>query len=287
MDENGVGLMRLRMPSPFDGSEHVLLVEAPTAVGPRPLIISPHPCTWTAEENYGTGPAGIKWTHPGWAGVAERYGAIVVCPAGHGRRSATVSMGWEGQIADLAAIPDFLASQGFQIDRHRVYACGLSMGGLESLLLAAFHPHLLAAVFAFNPVVDPVAWYEDLRDNAPPDLRLERIDHQIALEIGGTPEEQPAAWGRRNPLRHVDALTTTPIMLYWSDRDAVVPRQRTHHAVALYRRVKALDPNAPIAEYNHTRSHGLAEFTPEIDWGLHEFADYDLATRWLISHRRP
>ena len=45
-------------------------------------------------------------------------------------------------------------------------------------------------------------------------------------------------------------------------------------------------PTSPIAEYNHTLSHGVTEFSQEVCWQLHEWSDYELGLRWLLIHER-
>ena len=46
------------------------------------------------------------------------------------------------------------ATHGVNVDPHRIYAFGGSMGGQETLLLVAMHPHLLAGAAAFDPATD-------------------------------------------------------------------------------------------------------------------------------------
>ena len=64
------------------------------------------------------------------------------------------SWGYRGQIDDLARMPRIVEAHGVRVDRSRIYAIGGSMGGQETLLLAALHPHLLAGAAAFDPATD-------------------------------------------------------------------------------------------------------------------------------------
>jgi dipeptidyl aminopeptidase/acylaminoacyl peptidase len=188
------------------------------------------------------------------------------------------------QIVDICCLPRFLAGSQYPIDTTRVYACGLSMGGQEALMAAGCHPDVFAAVVAFNPVVDLAALQQDMQESD----RIRGTDAamRIASEVGGLPDEAPEAYAERSPLRHVEGLARVPTMLYWSDRDFVVPRQVTHHSYHLYQLVKGLSVTSPICEYNHTHSHGVTEFTLDVCWQLHEWSDYELALRWLLIHRR-
>lgn len=49
-----------------------------------PLVIAPHPITWTAEEDYHGGLTGayFRGYHSGWYGLAEKYQVLMPCPMG-------------------------------------------------------------------------------------------------------------------------------------------------------------------------------------------------------------
>ena len=91
------------------------------------------------------------------SGATSPRGAFaVISPDGMGRRLAALSYGYEGQIDDLARMPD-VASEALpwlRIDRSRIYALGTSMGGQETLLLVVRHPRLLAGAVAMDSVTD-------------------------------------------------------------------------------------------------------------------------------------
>ena len=54
-------------------------------------------------------------------------------------------------------MPAIARAHGVDVDPHRIYAFGGSMGGQETLLLVALHPRLLAGAAAFDPATDMVA----------------------------------------------------------------------------------------------------------------------------------
>src|SRR5947208_2058521 len=70
-----------------------------------------------------------------------------------------------GEVLDLAGGPPrvpviaHLTLQWLHIDQRRVYALGGSMGGQETLLLLARHPHLLAGAAAFDSVTNMALQY--------------------------------------------------------------------------------------------------------------------------------
>src|SRR5581483_3161349 len=139
-----------------------------------PLVISPH----------GRGVAALT-NADRWGDLAARGGFAVVNPEGQGRRLELYSWGDPGQIHDLARMPQILrrALPWLRIDRRRIYAVGGSMGGQESLLLAARYPHLLAGAIAFDAPTNLALRYRDF-----PELRDGRhLRVLIRDEIGGTP----------------------------------------------------------------------------------------------------
>jgi pimeloyl-ACP methyl ester carboxylesterase len=221
--------------------------------------------------------------------VPAELGVAVLQPEGHHRAVERCSMGYEGVWRDVPAWID-AAEDIVAVDRARIYACGLSMGGQESLLMAARNPEAFAAVFAFNPVVDAAAWYEDLVRTPSAELRAEGSEARIADEVGGTPAEVPDAYAVRSVLGapgFLDALRPVPIKFWWSHLDLVVPRQAECHGKRLYDELKRLDPDAPVGEYNHTARYALSDPpTDDERWAIHETADYRFATEWLLLHRR-
>lgn len=269
------------------------IVDAPEASRrhPLPLILAPHPAGWTAAEDFHGGAADTVAPHPGWSGVANRHQVIVVSPETYGEREPLLSLGYEPSLRDTLAAVDAVRAAGIHVDSDRIYVCGLSMGGQETLLLIARNPGLFAAGFAFNPVVDVVHWYEDFaaspyyEDLAGPDPAL-ALDALLRSEFGGPPASWLDAARQRSPSHYAAELSQTPLMLYWSHLDDIVPNQATRQTKPLYDAIKQLDPNAPVAEFNHTWSHGYTLFDVKERWALHEYSDYDMAARWLLSHRR-
>lgn len=275
----------------WDGGARTAIVDMPprALTEPAPVILAPHPANWTAAENFHGGAAHTVIQHQGWLGVAERHGVVVVAPETVGRATPLTSLGYEGALADSIAALDAVQELGVRIDPERIYACGVSMGGQETLLLLARNPDMFAAGVAFNPVVDLTAWYDDFC--ASPyyaDMAGEnpRLDALFRTEIGGSPADVPDAYRARSPLEFADRLTGIPLLLYWSHLDDIVPNQATGQTVRLYRAIKAADPLAPVAEFNHTWSHGYRLFDFRERWALHEYNDYDMAAAWLLTHRR-
>ena len=229
-------------------------VVLPAWYGPRrhpriPLIISPH----------GRGIGGLANAKL-WADLPAIGGFAVVNPDGQGRRVERYSWGYAGQINDLARMPRIvsLALPWLRIDSQRIFAFGGSMGGQESLLLAAEHPRLLAGAAAFDPVADLALQYRNfpkLRCNRaclrrwvdPIGLGLQAI---AETEVGGSPVTNPAAYARRSPLAFTRKLAFggVSLQLWWSTADRIVINQPAQSG-RLFRKIKALNRRAPVEAF--------------------------------------
>jgi pimeloyl-ACP methyl ester carboxylesterase len=204
---------------------------------PIPLVISPH--------GRGVEPAANARL---WGNMPALGRFAVVNPEGQGATQELYSWGDPAQIADLARMPAILraALPWVRLAPHRVYAVGGSMGGQESLLLAAQHPSLIAGAISFDAPTNMVARYA-----AFPELRDGRALQQIArLEIGGIPTRRADAWADRSPIDYARRLgfSGVPLEIWWSTRDRVVVDQASESGL-LYRRIKRLNPGARVVEH--------------------------------------
>jgi poly(3-hydroxybutyrate) depolymerase len=177
-----------------------------------PLVISPHG-------------RGVTETYNAlfWGDLPGEGGFAVINPGGEGRRLHWYSWGAPGQIADLARMPRIARAAGVDVDPRRIYAVGGSMGGQETLLLVALHPHLLAGAVAFDPATDMARRYRDFAK-----LRDGRTLQELArIEVGGTPAQVPHAYAVRSPDHYVRAIARArvPLQLYWSSRDRIIRDQ--------------------------------------------------------------
>ncbi|HEY3298477.1 MAG TPA: prolyl oligopeptidase family serine peptidase [Armatimonadota bacterium] len=236
--------------SHFDGSKRFAVVRAPDDLGdkPLPLVIVPHAAGFSAEA-----------TAAYWRGIPERRGVIAVFPFGHGRKLDLYCLGWRGQIADLASLPQVLAGKGYSVDTRRIYSVGISMGGLESLLLAGKHPGLLAGVAAYNAVVDLNTWFYDCDDT----IRSSMIE-----EMGGTPDQIPGDYLARSPINFAEVIAASPVILYYDPDDDMVQFQEDKQSGLLYRRMTATAPNARIEERHHSFGHFYIRPNRALDWLL-------------------
>ncbi len=209
----------LLLPADYDGAR-------------LPLVISPHGRGTSARANERL-----------WGDLPGLGGFAVVNPAGEGRRLGEFSWGDPGQIADLARMPAIVRAHGVNVDPHRIYAVGGSMGGQETLLLLARHPRLLAGAAAFDAGTDMARRYWDFA-GLPGGRTLQLLARR---EIGGTPLTDPAAYAVRSPdtfAREI-ALSGVPLLLYWSTRDRVISDQ-VDETGALVAQIRGWNPSAPV-----------------------------------------
>ena len=225
-----------------DGVRRTAWLLLPIGVhGPIPLIISPHGRGVGADEN------ALLWGDlPGEGGFA------VLNPAGEGRRLHWFSWGAAGQISDLARMPAVARAHGVDVNRHRIYAFGGSMGGQETLLLVALHPQLLAGAAAFDPATDLRRRYYDFAA-----LEHGRTLQRLArTEIGGTPEQVPGAYTRRSPDHYVRqiAFAGVPLQIFWSTEDRVISDQYSESG-ALSNELRRANPRVKLWEFRGTWAH--------------------------------
>jgi pimeloyl-ACP methyl ester carboxylesterase len=209
----------------------------PTHDPPLPLVISPHGRGVNARANARL-----------WGDLPGRDGFAVVNPEGQGRRLELYSWGDPGQIDDLARMPDFVeaALPRLRVDRKRIYAVGGSMGGQETLLLVARHPHLLAGAISFDAPTNLVQRFREF-DRIPGGERLQSL---ARFEVGGTPASDPRAWAVRSPLDFARAIAASgvPLEIWWSSADRIVVDQAQQSGL-LFREIKRIDPDASLEQF--------------------------------------
>jgi pimeloyl-ACP methyl ester carboxylesterase len=236
------------------GARRSATVVVPAWYGPArnpriPLVISPHGRNGTGRKNAGY-----------WGNLPAVGGFAVVNPDGMGRRLASNSFGYRGQIDDLARMPELVAAAlpWLRVDRDRIYALGSSMGGQETLLLVARHPRLLAGAVAMDSVTDLDRRYAQMPDtdcdvrcldryNKPYGLILQR---KLSEEVGGDPSDEGREYADRSPLDQAKRIARSgvPVSIWWSAKDRIVTDQ-AHQSGALYRTLRLLDKCAPVSEY--------------------------------------
>jgi dienelactone hydrolase len=248
---------------------------------PVPLVISPHGRNNLAVANL-----------PYWYDMPARWGFVLVCPDGVSRYHDPADRGYTGlytygapgHMKDLARMPEIteavLRARGvaIRVDPARIYVAGSSMGGEETLLLAALTapdgrlsrlgpagPWTLAGAAAFDSTCDLVRQCANLTHQpsgsdaiktairmllevgskpAPHDVAgFDRAARYGGQTVGGVVDSLPAdpgRWAQRSPLDHVAALRTIAfrLHLFYSTADTVVLRQKEDQTGKLFELVK-------------------------------------------------
>lgn len=105
------------------------------------------------------------------------------------------------------------------VDPHRVHLFGFSHGGILSLLAASRDPSIQSVIVAQSPVEMAECHRHWVAHREDPGIQPLASLHLI---VGGTPEEQPAAWRERSALYAAPQIHC-PVLLIYSDSDAVIP----------------------------------------------------------------
>jgi pimeloyl-ACP methyl ester carboxylesterase len=274
---------------------------------PLPLVISPH-----GRNNFGWGNA-VRY----WQELPAEGPFALICPDGLGRAHdratnpldqppvdpSLFTYGYPRHVDDLARMPKIVEETlpWLRIDLERVYALGSSMGGQETLLLAARYPGPLSAgtgrlagAAAFDAPCDMatqcayLSWRPAAQGSDPPGVAARMLEEFGArprnvdgfrhaatffngkigkqMTIGQLLDQlktrQPA-WDERSALTYVSRLAKLPfpLRIYWSSLDVVVGNQATHQSGKLVQALAEANPEADVHEVRGLWPHS-AEFVP-------------------------
>jgi pimeloyl-ACP methyl ester carboxylesterase len=245
------------------GAMRPAIVLVPRWYGPDrhpliPLVIAPH----------GRGVPHTVNAHR-WGNLPGIGGFALVSPGGQGNHLDKYSWGAKGQIRDLARMPDIVKARlpWLRVDRTRIYAFGGSMGGQETLLLAAQHPSLLAGAAAVDSLVDFPRQYRNFPRLGCKAACRRNWDGSIGLamqklarrEVGGTPQTAPAGYALRSPLNYARAIgaSCVPLQIWWSRKDRIVV-DSSKQSGSLFKRIKSANRRAPLTGYVGSWKHAKA-----------------------------
>lgn len=254
------------------------VVLLPTWYGPDrnpsiPLVVSPH-----GRGLWGATNAKL------WGSLPTLGGFAVVNPDGAGDHlSGRFAWGAKGEIDDLARMPQILHSAlpWLNIDTHRIYAVGGSMGGQETLLLLGEHPHLLAGAVAVDSLVDFARQYVNFATFAcdkicrshwggPIGQTLQKF---VRREAGGTPATASKQFAERSALTYARAIADSdvPLQIWWSHADKVIVHPELHSG-KLAKLIRQINPGAPLTVHTgawvHTHVLRYDRQLPEMLVGL-------------------
>ena len=192
----------------WNGHRRALTILYPkrfTSTGkPLPLVVAAHPA------------GGASTCADQMAALPGRFDFVLACLDGQGDFTRSFSYGSPGQIHDLAAAPDLIASRlpGFKIDGRRMTIVGSSMGGTEALLVGLRYPQAYRRAIALDPVTDLGFRFDSLPYNR---------RYLLAAECDGTPDDQADCFAQRSPMTFVGARPpgSTVLNVWYSTADPV------------------------------------------------------------------
>ena len=169
--------------SPADGSDQKTLLYLPPGDEPVPLLVAFH--TWSKDYRQNESPYAEWCLARGWA---------LLHPDVRGPCNRPEAAGSDLAFADLRAALDLTRAKR-RIAPDRIYAVGVSGGGMMTLLAAARMPDVWAAASAWVPVTDLAVWHAESLE------RRNKYANDIERVCGGLPGASPevdAAYAMRS-----------------------------------------------------------------------------------------
>lgn len=173
-------------PCTADSSQQPALVYAPPSPNaPCPLLVALH--TWSFD---------YSQDQAVYARWCRQNDWCMIHPDFRGRNDKPEAMGSELAVQDIVDAVAYMCDT-YDIDRNRVYLCGVSGGGHAAMLLAGRHPELWAGVSAWCGISDIAAWWQqNVKSGA-------GYDGMIESACGGRPEagtDAAAECDKRSPV---------------------------------------------------------------------------------------
>ncbi len=195
----------------------------------------------------GDGPVGVLTCH-GFTGTPYEMRELAVGLADHGYRVTNVKLAGHAETEDALARtrwPDWWRSlvdayHALAAECETVYMCGMSMGGVLGLHLAAHYPIAKAAIFAAPLFLDdpklkfvPVAkYFRAIQPKGDSDIR-DAEARAVHPHCGGTPLR--CVESLMELLRHVNEDlpdVRCPLLLIYGSGDGTVPYRNLAHVAA-------------------------------------------------------
>lgn len=211
--------------SPADATEQKTLLYVPPGDEPVPLLVAFH--TWSNDYRQDESPYARWCIARGWA---------LVHPDVRGPADRPEAAGSDLAFADLGAAID-LAKSRRRIDPDRIYAVGVSGGGMMTLLAAARMPDVWAAASAWVPVTDLAAWHAEST------ARKSKYARDVERVCGGPPGASPpidAAYASRSVVARLTAAPPElPLDINTGLHDGHVGSVPVSHAIRAFNAVAA------------------------------------------------
>jgi len=219
------------------------------------LVVALHGCTQTARDYD---------REPGWSGLADKWGFVLVLPEQVSSNNANLCFNFfngeelvafqggndqERDQGEALSIREMIekASRDHHVDRNRIYVTGLSGGGAMSAVMLATYPDLFAggAIIAGVPYKCATRWTEAV------------LKCGIDLgDAGHFPTKNLTApqWGKRVRGAFKDATSWPPVSIWQGTSDVTVNPQNSWELVQQWtnvHRVSSVPTTDKVKGFTH------------------------------------
>ncbi len=240
-----------------DGLRITGLASKPAGLGPFPIILVNHGGFDPAEK---VAVFADLFASAGYLALASDYRG---CGKSEGKHEVA-----KGEVNDVLNAIRYAQSLR-TADAKRVFLFGFSHGAVLSLLAAAREPAIGGVIAVQGPVELAECYAHWVAHRTEPGIAPLAGLHTF---VGGTPEQQPAAWRERSALYAAPRIHC-PVLLIYSDADAAVPADQ--------------GPRMEQALKASGNTHTRLIMLPGLNHGLTPAAWADLRPRMLDFIKNP
>lgn len=230
-------LQEIRIPSSLDGAAQPVRYWAPKAADQQPTALFVFLHSWSGD---------YKQDNSKWLKHAVQNGWIFLHPNFRGANLSPRACGSKWARQDVLDAMDW-ATEEFQVDRRRIYLCGVSGGGHMALLMAGHHPDRFSALSAWVGISDVADWYRfHLKDGKP-----QRYAQMILKCFGqppGTSDAVDADYQDRSPLFHLHRTGDLPIDIYAGVNDGHTGSVPVSHSLKAFNRIASARQAAVVTD---------------------------------------
>jgi len=219
-----------------DTKQPAIAWTAPTAEGPRPLLVGLH--SWSAGYNQpSNGPIYARWAiSQGWHFIHPHFRGPNLTPD---------ALGSDLAVQDIVDAVEHM-KKSTQVDPSRIYLIGASGGGHMALLMAARHPEIWAGVSSWVPISDVAAWHTEHLKNGAPDNYAKNIESAL----GGPPDtpDRLKDAAKRSPLSWLANAKSVPLDINHGVHDGRQGSVPFRHSLLAFNQVAETADQLPLED---------------------------------------